>query len=89
MVKTLKETHQNDLEEASLPESEVVKSLTEECESTEKRQVFRFTKEQIRWISYLMDKHGNDFKVKSYSGHFLDNRICTPVSYTHLRAHET
>ena len=77
MLKTLKETHQNDLEESSLPESEVVKSLTEECESTEKKQVFRFTKEQIRWISYLMDKHGDDFKVRSYIGNLL-YRIYTP-----------
>ena len=75
MLKTLKETHQNDLEEGSLQESEVVKSLTEECESTEKRQVFRFTKEQIRWISYLMDKHGDDFKVRSYNGNFIANRV--------------
>ena len=27
-----------------------------------KKQTFRFPKEQVRWITYCMDKHGDDFK---------------------------
>jgi len=28
-----------------------------------KRPKFRFTKEESRWITQMMDKHGDDFKV--------------------------
>ena len=32
-----------------------------------KKQTFRFAKEQVRWITYCMDKHGDDFKgVRNY-----------------------
>jgi hypothetical protein len=43
--------------------SKVVQSLQEECESTKPQQTFRFTKEQVRWISFLIDNHGDDYKV--------------------------
>ena len=47
--------------------SKVVQSLQEECEkeeSTKQKQTFRFTKEQVRWISYLIDNHGDDYQVR-------------------------
>ena len=28
-----------------------------------KKSNFRFTSEQVKWISYCMDKHGDDFKA--------------------------
>ena len=45
--------------------SKVVKSLQEESESTKPQQSFRFTKEQTKWITYLLDKHGDDFQVNA------------------------
>ena len=49
-------------EKESLP-SRVIKSLQAECDSTKPQQTFRFTKEQVKWISYLMDKHHDDYQV--------------------------
>lgn len=43
--------------------SKVVKSLQEESESTKPQQTFRFTKEQTNWITYLLDKYGDDFQA--------------------------
>ena len=45
--------------------SKVVKSLQEESESTKPQQTFRFTKEQTNWITYLLDKYGDDFQVNN------------------------
>merc|ERR1712150_241361 len=47
--------------------SKVVKSLQEESESTKPQQTFRFTKEQTNWITYLLDKYGDDFQCKNIS----------------------
>ena len=49
--------------EDPLAESRVVTTLKEECESTKGEQTFRFTEEQVKWISYLIDKHVDDFQV--------------------------
>ena len=43
--------------------SKVVKTLQEESESTKPQQTFRFTKEQTKWLSYLLDKYCDDFQV--------------------------
>ena len=66
MLEKLKPQH---LENSNTPEekeslpSRVIKSLQAECDSTKPQQTFRFTKEQVKWISYLMDKHHDDFQV--------------------------
>ena len=28
-----------------------------------RKQTFRFPREQVRWLSYCLDKHGDDFKA--------------------------
>ena len=43
--------------------SKVVKTLQEESESTKPQQTFRFSKEQTKWLSYLLDKYSDDFQV--------------------------
>ena len=66
MLEKLKPQH---LENSNTPEekeslpSRVIKSLQAECDSTKPQQTFRFTKEQVKWISYLMDKHHDDYQV--------------------------
>ena len=54
-------------EEAEVKEeeetSEVVRELEEEVAKMPKRQTFRFSKEEVRWITGMMDRHGDDFKV--------------------------
>lgn len=44
-------------------ETPVVRALKEEAAQVPVRQTFRFTKEEVRWIAHMMDKHGDDFKV--------------------------
>ena len=45
--------------------SEVVKRLEAEALEAEanKKANFRFTGEQVKWITYCLDKHGDDFKA--------------------------
>ena len=45
--------------------SEVIKRLESEALKAEQSKVskFRFTKEQVKWITYCLDKHGDDFKA--------------------------
>ena len=45
--------------------SEVIKRLEAEVSKAEASKVskFRFTKEQVKWITYCIDKHGEDFKA--------------------------
>ena len=42
----------------------VIKRLEAEAAEAHanKKQTFRFPKEQVRWITYCIDKHGDDFK---------------------------
>ena len=42
----------------------VIKRLEAEAAEAHanKKQTFRFPKEQVRWITFCMDKHGDDFK---------------------------
>ncbi len=48
--------------------SEVIKRLEAEAAEAKAniKPTFRFPKEQVRWITYCMDKHGDDFKVSSF-----------------------
>merc|ERR1719447_1888996 len=50
---------------ASKKSSEVVKKLEAEALEAEanKKANFRFTGEQVKWITYCLDKHGDDFKA--------------------------
>ena len=50
---------------ASKKSSEVVKRLEAEALEAEanKKANFRFTGEQVKWITYCLDKHGDDFKA--------------------------
>ena len=50
---------------ASKKSSEVVKRLEAEVLEAEanKKANFRFTGEQVKWITYCLDKHGDDFKA--------------------------
>jgi len=43
----------------------VIKRLEAEAAEAHanKKQTFRFPKEQVRWITFCMDKHGDDFKA--------------------------
>ena len=43
--------------------SKVLKGLQQQCESTKAQQTFRFTKEQVQWISYIIDTHVDDYQV--------------------------
>ena len=43
--------------------SKVVKELQKEAESIQKRQTFRFSKEEVKFITFMLDKHGDDFKA--------------------------
>ena len=45
--------------------SEVVKRLEAEALEAEinRKPNFRFTSEQVKWITYCLDKHGEDFKA--------------------------
>ena len=65
MLETVKKcgSKNTDNKVSNVEETNVVKSLIEESGNTEKRQTFRFNKDQVQWISYLIDKHGDDFKV--------------------------
>lgn len=52
------------IEENSI-QSEVIKRLEDEAAEAEAnlKPTFRFTREQCRWITYCLDKHGDDFKA--------------------------
>ena len=45
--------------------SEVIKRLEAQVSEAEnnKKSNFRFTPDQVKWITYCLDKHGDDFKV--------------------------
>ena len=49
------------------PETEMIRILQKEAaedfETQRKKSSFRFTSEQVKFISGMLDKHGNDFKV--------------------------
>ena len=46
--------------------SEVIKRLEAQVSEAEnnKKSNFRFTPDQVKWITYCLDKHGDDFKVR-------------------------
>lgn len=48
--------------------SEVIKRLEAEAAEAEsnRKPTFRFPREQVRWLAYCLDKHGDDFKVWSF-----------------------
>ena len=50
---------------ATVASSEVVKRLEAEALEAEinRKSNFRFTSEQVKWITYCLDKHGEDFKA--------------------------
>merc|ERR1711997_9566 len=53
----------------------VVESLEKESlENQPKKQNFRFSREQVRWISSMMDKHGQDYKAmaRDAKNHFQE-----------------
>ena len=43
------------------------KQADEEFSAARQKSGFRFTGEQVRFITYLMDKYGDDFKVRGHS----------------------
>ena len=45
--------------------TEVIKRLEAQVSEAEssKKSSFRFTPDQVKWITYCLDKHGDDFKV--------------------------
>ena len=45
------------------PESEVVRELEASAAAVEKKQTFRFSSDEVKWIEYMMEKHGDNFKV--------------------------
>ncbi|TRY77060.1 hypothetical protein TCAL_10220 [Tigriopus californicus] len=53
--------------EASTPSDQddtpVVRALKAQVAQVPVRQSFRFTSEEVRWITQMMDKHGDDFKA--------------------------
>lgn len=51
--------------ENSSQTSEVIKRLEAQVSEAEATKVskFRFTSEQVKWITYCIDKHGDDFKA--------------------------
>ncbi len=57
---------EEEVDEAA-PESEVVVRLKEEVKEAEeasKKPKFRFSKDEAMWIAGMMDRHGDDFKVR-------------------------
>jgi len=40
------------------------KEAADDFEFQKKKSSFRFTSEQVKFITYMLNKHGNDFKVK-------------------------
>lgn len=54
-----------DQSSGSAPASQVVEKLEAQVAEAEanKKSNFRFTKEQVKWITYCLDKHGDDFKA--------------------------
>jgi hypothetical protein len=51
----------------SKPETEMIRILQKEAEedfaAQRQKSGFRFTGEQVKFITYMMDKYGDDFKV--------------------------
>ena len=51
----------------SKPETEMIRILQKEAEedfaAQRLKSGFRFTGEQVKFITYMMDKYGDDFKV--------------------------
>ena len=47
--------------------TEVIKRLEAQVSEAEnnKKSNFRFTPDQVKWITYCLDKHGDDFKVNN------------------------
>ena len=64
-AKNLPEEKKISKPEKDSQKSEVVKRLEAEVAKHEENKVskFRFTKEQVKWITYCIDKHGDDFKA--------------------------
>merc|ERR1712141_125580 len=58
----------NEAENTKTPrkrETSVIKRLEAEAAeaNANKKQTFRFPREQVRWLSYCLDKHGDNFKA--------------------------
>ena len=46
-------------------DTEVIRALELEANNEDgRRKTFRFSKEDVRFITYMMERHGDDFKVK-------------------------
>ena len=49
------------------PETEMIQILQSEAaqdfETQKQKSSFRFTGEQVKFLTYMLDKHGNDFRV--------------------------
>ena len=67
-IEKLQEANPNEIPPPAIAvkkSSEVVKRLEAEVleAETNKTPKFRFTGEQVKWITYCLDKHGDDFKA--------------------------
>ena len=60
----VKETEEPPKKKSASSSSLVITRLEAEAAeaNANKKQTFRFPKEQVRWITYCIDKHGDDFK---------------------------
>jgi predicted DNA binding CopG/RHH family protein len=68
-LKRIKDDDEGEDEEephAQVEESEVVRKLRADVASYEKKNNFRLPAEDVRWVTEMMDKHGDDFKVRDY-----------------------
>ncbi|XP_072394596.1 nucleolar protein 16 [Diabrotica undecimpunctata] len=66
-IKSVLSTEDNstmeDVEEAlPAPKSHVVETLEEDAKAPRERK-FRLPKNQVEWLSYLLEKYGNDYKA--------------------------
>ena len=63
--KDLETSKSNDDKVPESKQSEVIRRLEAEAAEAEANQKpkFRFSTEQVRWITYCVDKHGDDFKA--------------------------
>merc|ERR1711963_416527 len=54
-----------DSKKENTEKSEVIRRLEAQVTEAEKnkKSTFRFTPDQVRWITYCLDKHGDNFKV--------------------------
>ncbi|KAI4471091.1 hypothetical protein MML48_1g19249 [Holotrichia oblita] len=80
IITTSSEWIEEEIEEVEIPKKHVAEELEKDAKAP-RVKLFRLPKGQVEWITYLMDKYGNDFKAM-----VKDKRNYNQETWKQLRA---